>query len=64
MLNWKHVMKLCWKNILRKYRSKQGLWANLATMILPSAVKYQNVLIENIKGLKKQDLRKQLMPTS
>ena len=57
MLNWKHAMKLNWKNILKKYRSKAALWVNLATShILPAAIRYQNLLANNIRGLKEAGL--------
>ncbi len=37
MLNWKQDMKLSWKNISRKCRSRQGSWVNFAPVIsLPS----------------------------
>ena len=52
-MNWKPVMKLNWKNISRKVQIESRMMAELATShILPAAIRYQNMLIENIKGLK------------
>ena len=46
-------MKLCWKTILKKVQIEARIMGELATTyILPAAIKYQNVLIQNIQGLK------------
>ena len=53
MLNWKHVMKLNLEKYIKKVQIEARIMGELATShILPAAIRYQNVLIENIKGLK------------
>jgi glutamine synthetase len=46
-------MKLNWKSTLRKFKLKEEFWAISATNhVIPTAIRYQNTLIENVKGLK------------
>jgi hypothetical protein len=51
MLRLKLVTKSNWKNTLRK-SNRRSFLGDIRNHVIPTAIRYQNTLIENVRGLK------------